>query len=79
MTERASLAPPRRRLFIRSSSGIRSTGKKVIYVNTDFTAKINELPALEGERVLQFLVDHCNKPEWTCRFRWTRAFDRVLG
>jgi len=46
------------------------TGKKVIYVNTDFTAKINELPALESERVLRFLIDHCNKPEWTCRFRW---------
>lgn len=45
--------------------------KKVIFVNTDFTAKINELPRLEGERVLQFLIDHCNKPEWTCRFRWT--------
>ena len=27
-------------------------------------------PALEGERVLRFLIDHCNKPEWTCRFRW---------
>jgi taurine dioxygenase len=36
------------------------TGKKVIYVNTDFTSKINELPALEGERVLRFLIDHCN-------------------
>jgi taurine dioxygenase len=46
------------------------TGKRVIFVNTDFTAKINELPRLEGERVLQFLIDHCNKPEWTCRFRW---------
>lgn len=46
------------------------SGKKVIFVNTDFTAKINELPRLEGERVLQFLIDHCNKPEWTCRFRW---------
>lgn len=30
------------------------------------TAKINELPVLEGERVLRFLTDHCNKPEWTC-------------
>ena len=44
--------------------------KKVIFVNTDFTAKINELPRLEGDRVLQYLIDHCNKPEWTCRFRW---------
>jgi taurine dioxygenase len=46
------------------------TGREVIFVNTDFTSHINELPRLEGERVLQFLVDHCNKPEWTCRFRW---------
>ena len=46
------------------------TGKRVIFVNTDFTSKINELSALEGERVLRFLIDHCNKPEWTCRFRW---------
>ncbi len=46
------------------------SGKKSIFVNTDFTAKINELPKVEGERVLEFLIDHCNKPEWTCRFRW---------
>ena len=29
-----------------------ASGRKVIFVNTDFTAKINELPRLEGERVL---------------------------
>ena len=46
------------------------SGREVIFVNTDFTSHINELPRLEGERILQFLVDHCNKPEWTCRFRW---------
>ena len=46
------------------------TGREVIYVNHDFTSHINELPRLEGERVLQLLIDHCNKPEWTCRFRW---------
>src|SRR6516164_14526 len=47
------------------------TGRKVIFVNQDFTAHINGLQRLEGERMLQFLIDHCNKPEWTCRFRWT--------
>ncbi|MFD2182113.1 TauD/TfdA dioxygenase family protein [Rhodoplanes azumiensis] len=46
------------------------TGREVIFVNTDFTSHINELPRLEGDRILQFLFDHCNKPEWTCRFRW---------
>jgi len=45
------------------------TGRKVIFVNVDFTSHINELPRLEGERVLALLIDHCNKPEWTCRFR----------
>jgi taurine dioxygenase len=47
------------------------TGRKVIYVNRDFTSHINELPRFEGDRVLQLLIDHCDKPEWTCRFRWT--------
>jgi taurine dioxygenase len=47
------------------------TGRKAIFVNQDFTSHINELPRLEGQRVLQLLIDHCDKPEWTCRFRWT--------
>lgn len=46
------------------------SGKKLIYVNTDFTSKINELSPKESDAILKFLVDHCNKPEWTCRFRW---------
>ena len=46
------------------------SGKKLIYVNTDFTSKINELSSKESDAILKFLVDHCNKPEWTCRFRW---------
>ena len=46
------------------------TRREVIFVNTDFTSHINELPRLEGQRVLQFLIDHCDKSEWTCRFRW---------
>jgi taurine dioxygenase len=47
------------------------TGKKLIYVNTDFTSQINDVPREEGERILQFLYDHCGRAEWTCRFRWT--------
>jgi taurine dioxygenase len=46
------------------------SGKKVIYVNSSFTAKINELPAKEGNAVLKFLIEHVAQPEWTCRFRW---------
>jgi taurine dioxygenase len=46
------------------------SGRKALYVNTDFTAHINELPRLEADRLLQFLIDHCVNPQWTCRFRW---------
>lgn len=47
------------------------TKKRVIFVNASFTARINELPQQEGERVLQFLFEHCSRMEFTCRFRWT--------
>ena len=47
------------------------TGRKVLYVNTDFTSHINELPRPEADRILRYLIDHSIKPEWTCRFRWT--------
>ena len=46
------------------------SGRKALYVNTDFTARINDLPPLEGERILRFLIDHSANPQWTYRFRW---------
>jgi taurine dioxygenase len=46
------------------------SGKKLIYVNSSFTAKINELPQKEGAALLKFLIEHVAQPEWTCRFRW---------
>lgn len=46
------------------------SGKKAIFVNAEFTTHINELPRKEGEHILRFLFDHCNRAEWTCRFRW---------
>jgi taurine dioxygenase len=46
------------------------SGRKALYVNTDFTAYINDLPQLEADRLLRFLVDHCVNPQWIVRFRW---------
>jgi taurine dioxygenase len=46
------------------------SGRKALYVNTDFTAHINDLPRLEADRLLAFLVDHCTNPQWTVRYRW---------
>jgi taurine dioxygenase len=46
------------------------SGRKSIYVNYDFTSKINDLPRREADSLLAFLINHCSQPEWTCRFRW---------
>ncbi|MGQ3004033.1 MAG: TauD/TfdA dioxygenase family protein [Hydrogenophaga sp.] len=46
------------------------TGRNVIFVNTDFTSHINEVSREESNSILQFLYAHCNRAEWTCRFRW---------
>ncbi|MEO7243148.1 MAG: TauD/TfdA family dioxygenase [Variovorax sp.] len=46
------------------------SGRNVIYVNTDFTSHINDVPRAESARILQFLYEHCTRAEWTCRFRW---------
>jgi taurine dioxygenase len=46
------------------------SGRRAIYVNAPFTSHINELTPHESERVLRMLLDHCNNPKWTCRFRW---------
>jgi len=46
------------------------TGRKAIFVNKQFTARINELPHDEGDTLLAFLVRHLTRPEFQCRFRW---------
>lgn len=46
------------------------SGRKLIYVNDAFTAKINDVPPEESAAILQFLYAHCARPEWSFRFRW---------
>ena len=46
------------------------SGKKLIYVNDAFTAKINDVPPEESDAILRFLYAHCAWPEWSFRFRW---------
>jgi taurine dioxygenase len=47
------------------------SGRKLIFVNRGFTSHINELPAAESQGVLDFLLDHIERPHWQLRFRWT--------
>lgn len=46
------------------------TGRKTIYVNSVFTARINELSEAESKAVLEFLFAHVTRPEFQCRFHW---------
>ncbi|KIV85355.1 hypothetical protein PV11_01056 [Exophiala sideris] len=46
------------------------TGRKALYVNTAHTARFEGWTEDESAPLLQFLVTHQVKPEFTCRFRW---------
>ena len=46
------------------------TGRKLLFVNTDFVREIEGIPKQEAESLLAFLVQHCARAEWSCRFKW---------
>jgi taurine dioxygenase len=45
-------------------------GRKGLFVNGQFTRSLLGLSANESESILHMLYRHCEKPEYTCRFRW---------
>jgi len=47
------------------------SGRKLLFVNPNFTRHINDIPASESRYILQFLYDHLARPHWSMRFRWT--------
>jgi len=46
------------------------TGRRGLFVNRHFTQMLLGLSELESRMVLEMLYEHCEKPEYTCRFRW---------
>jgi taurine dioxygenase len=48
------------------------TGRKALFVNGNFTTRINGLTKLESDALLQMLCRHAETPEFHCRFRWQR-------
>ena len=46
------------------------TGRKLIYIATSFTKRINELSREESDMIISYLLDHCQRPEWSMRFHW---------
>ena len=46
------------------------TRKKTLFVNENFTTRIEGLHKTESDAVLKMLYDHIATPEFHCRFRW---------
>jgi taurine dioxygenase len=49
------------------------TGRKCLYVNGNWTARIDGLTDRENDALLPMLIDHVRAPEYQCRFRWAEG------
>ena len=46
------------------------TGRKLLFINQSFTKHVVGKTARESDRLLQYLFDHLDQPEFQVRFRW---------
>jgi taurine dioxygenase len=46
------------------------SGRKALFVNDHYTLRFEDMTEEESRPLLQFLLTHAVKPEFTCRFRW---------
>lgn len=46
------------------------SGRKALYANPGYTVRINELPAAESDRLLEFLFAHQTQEKYRYVFRW---------
>jgi len=49
------------------------TGQRFLYVNSNFTTRINEVTEAESDALLHFLFAHVRTPEFQVRFRWSEG------
>ncbi|MGI9603627.1 MAG: TauD/TfdA dioxygenase family protein [Acidimicrobiales bacterium] len=47
------------------------TGRRALFVNGNFTTRIDGLTDDESRRLLDMLFEHIQRPDFGCRFRWT--------
>ncbi|MEJ2088345.1 MAG: TauD/TfdA family dioxygenase [Gammaproteobacteria bacterium] len=47
------------------------SGRPALYVDREFTKRINGVPKEEGKALLEFLFDHTERIDFQCRFRWS--------
>jgi taurine dioxygenase len=46
------------------------TGRKLLFVNRSYTVGFEGWTEAESRPLLEYLMEHGNRPEFTCRFRW---------
>ena len=49
------------------------TGRSLLYVNQSFTRHIVGLSTADSDRLLHYLYNHANRPEFQVRFRWSEG------
>jgi taurine dioxygenase len=46
------------------------SGRKALFVNAIYTTRFEDMTEAESRPLLDYLFEHCIRPEFTCRFRW---------
>jgi taurine dioxygenase len=46
------------------------SGRKALFVNAIYTTRFEDMTEAESWPLLDYLFEHCIRPEFTCRFRW---------
>jgi taurine dioxygenase len=46
------------------------TGRKALFVNPVYTQRFADMTAAESKPLLDYLYQHCVRPEFSCRWRW---------
>ncbi len=50
-----------------------ATGRKALFVNPIYTLRFADMTEEESRPLLDYLYAHAVRPEFTCRFRWTKG------
>jgi taurine dioxygenase len=49
------------------------TGRKLLFVNRSYTVGFEGWTEAESKPLLNYLLEHGHRPEFTCRFRWANG------
>lgn len=49
------------------------TGRKMLFVNRSYTVGFEGWTEAESKPLLEYLLEHGHRPEYTCRFRWANG------